>query len=91
MNSLYLAIWGAGALGVPALALYRKWIASGEEGSLCLLGDGSAIEKQKFISGRLEAIDRWGKALTWMVTALGLILLAVYVYVRWETGLKTPY
>jgi hypothetical protein len=91
MNSLYLAIWGAGALGVPALALYRKWVATGEEGSLCLAGDGSAIEKQKFISARLETIDRWGKALTSMVTALGLVLLAVYVYVSWETSLKIPY
>jgi hypothetical protein len=88
MNSLYLAMWGAGALSVPGLALYRKYIAAGEDDSLRLSGDGSAIEKQKFISSKLEAIDRWGKVLTAMVLVLGLVLLAVYVYVSWGANLK---
>jgi hypothetical protein len=74
---LYLAIWGAFALGVPGLAVYRKCIAAGEDDSLCLSGDGSAIGKQKFMSDKLEAIDRWGKLLTTVVVVLGVVLLSV--------------
>ena len=86
---VYLAMWGACALGVPGLALYRKWIAAGEDDSLCLSGDGSAISKQKLMSDKLEAIDRWGKALTTVVVVFGVVLLAVYIYVSWQAGLKT--
>ena len=88
---LYLAVWGALALGVPGLALYRKWIAAGEDDSLCLSGDGSAIGKQKFMSDKLEAIDRWGKLLTTVVVVLGVVLLAVYIYVSFDASSKTAY
>jgi hypothetical protein len=91
MNSLYFAILGTGALSVPGLALYRKWVATGEDASLHVSGDGSAIEQQKFISNKLEAIDRCGKVLTVTVLVLGLVMLAVYVYVSWEASLKTAY
>jgi hypothetical protein len=88
---LYLAVWGAFALCVPGLALYRRWAATGEDDSLCLSDDVAAIGKQKFMSDRLEAIDRWGKVLTTVVVVLGVALLAVYVYVSWNAGLKTAY
>jgi hypothetical protein len=86
--TLCLAMWGTGALSVPGLALYRKWIATDEDDSLRLSGDGSVIVKQKFIAERLEAIDRWGKILTMVTIALGLGLVAFYVYVSWQAGLK---
>ena len=89
--TLYLAMWGALALGVASLALYRKWIATDEDDSIRVSGDGSVIEKQKFISHKLEAIDRWGKVLTVVVFVLGLVLLAVYVYASWEAKLKPVY
>jgi hypothetical protein len=88
---LCLAVWGALALSVPSLALYRKWIATEEDDSLRVSGDGSAIARQKFISDKLEAIDRWGKVLTVVVFVLGLALLAVYIYLSWEASLKTTY
>ena len=89
--TLYLAIWGALALSVPCLALYRKWIATEEDDSIRVSGDGSVIEKQKFISHKLEAIDRWGKVLTVVTFVLGLVLVAVYVYVSWQVSLKPVY
>ena len=89
--TLYLAIWGFLALSVPCLALYRKWIATEEDDSIRVSGDGSVIEKQKFISHKLEAIDRWGKVLTVAAFVLGLVLVAVYIYVSWQTSLKPVY
>jgi hypothetical protein len=89
--TLYLMVWGAFALSVPGLALYRKWIATGEDDSLHVSGDGSSIGKQKFMSDKLDAIDRWGKILTTAAFALGLFLLAVFIYVSWQASLKTAY
>ena len=89
--TLYLAIWGVLALSVPCLALYRKWIATEEDDSIRVSGDGSVIEKQKFISHKLEAIDRWGKVLTVVTFVLGLVLVAIYVYVSWQASLKPVY
>ena len=59
--TLYLIIWGVLALGVLALAMYRKQIANAEDDSLQLSGDGSAIENQKVITEKLKAIDKWGR------------------------------
>jgi hypothetical protein len=86
--TLYLAIWGALALSVPVLAVYRKWIATDEDDSLCVSGDGSGIEKQKFISHKLEGIDRWGKMLTVLVLVLGLVLLAMALGHRFALGAR---
>ena len=88
---LFLAMWGAFALGVPGLALYRKCISAGEDDSLCLSGDGSAIRKQKLMSDKLETIDRWGKALTTWVVVFGVVLLAAFVYVTWQASSTTAY
>ena len=89
--TLFLAMWGALALSVPGLALYRKWIAVGEDDSIHVSGDGSAIGKQEFMCHRLDAIDRWGKILTTLVIVAGLALLAVFIYVSWQASLKTGY
>src|SRR5947207_5741642 len=91
MWKLSLATWVALAFSILGLALYRKWIATGEDDSLHVSGDGSAIEKQEFISDKLEAIDRLGKVLTVVVLVLGLVLVSVYTYVSWEASLKAAY
>jgi hypothetical protein len=88
--TLYLAIWGAMALGILVLALYRKQIASSENDSLQLSGDGSAIETQKAISAKLKTLDKWGKLLTIVVAVLGLALVGAYGYAGWVNGMKIP-
>ena len=88
--TLYLVVWAALALSVLGLALYRKQIANAENDSLQLSGDGSAIENQKVIFGKLQAIDRWGKVLTIVVVVLGLSLVGAYGYASWEAGLQVP-
>ena len=88
--TLYLIIWGVLALGVLALAMYRKQIANAEDDSLQLSGDGSAIENQKVITEKLKAIDKWGKMLTVVVVVLGVILAGAYGYAGWMQGLKVP-
>ncbi len=88
--TLYLIIWGVLALGVLALAMYRKQIANAENDSLQLSGDGSGIEVQKAISEKLKAIDKWGKVLTIVLVVLGVILAGAYGYAGWEQGMKVP-
>ena len=88
--TLYLAIWVVMALCVLGLAMYRKQIASAENDSLQLSGDGSAIESQKVITEKLKVLDKWGKLLTIVVVVLGLVLAGAYGYAGWVNGMKVP-
>jgi hypothetical protein len=77
----YAVIWGALALVVVALIVYRKYVADQEDDSIHL--EGSASTDQIALAHRLAVIDRWGKAITALVVVFGLALAAVYVYQLW--------
>ncbi|MGB6943383.1 MAG: hypothetical protein WBE37_13360 [Bryobacteraceae bacterium] len=76
-----VVIWAILAIATLGLALYRKLISAGEE-DLIHLGPGEErqIPEQVALAGRLKAVDRWGKTLTIITVAIGLILAAVYLY-----------
>lgn len=77
----YVMLWCLLALVVLALALFRK-LASMQEDSLIHIGPGEEklIPKQVEMTHRLHAIDAWGKTLTVIVIAGGLLLAAIYLY-----------
>jgi hypothetical protein len=91
MNLTPLVIlWSILALAVLGLALYRKLVANHED-DLIHIGPGEEklIPQQVQIAAKLEVVDRWGKTLTVIVAATGLLIAAAYLYLAWEASLKS--
>ena len=79
-----LVVWLAIASAVIGLAVYRKLIARNEDDSIHIgEGDRPRVAMQAAIAGRLDLVDKWGKALTVIAVALGAILAAITVYQTW--------
>jgi hypothetical protein len=85
----YVILWSILALTILGLALYRKFVANREE-DLVHLGPGEEkeIPKQVQLAVKLETVDRWGKTLTVVAAAFGLVLAAAYLYEAWLTSLQ---
>ena len=78
----FTVIWGLLALAVLLMAGYRKTISVKEEETLHLT-DPVETNHQVQIAHRLEVVDKWGKLLTVVVAAYGLLLLIAYTYQTW--------
>jgi hypothetical protein len=76
-------IWGLLAVTTLFLIGYRRSIASKEDDSLHLSGNGAS--KQMVVAHRLEVVDRLGKTVTAVVVVYGLVLLAFYFYGVWNS------
>ena len=76
-----LAFWvGLGAV-TAGLAIYRKMLASHEDPGIHLSAGGEdLIASQAAMTNKLVTIDKWGKTMTVVTLALGLVLGAIYVY-----------
>jgi hypothetical protein len=85
----FVILWSILALAVLGLALYRKLIANHED-DLIHIGPGEEklIPQQVQVAAKLEVVDRWGKTLTVIVAAAGLLIAATYLYQAWEASLK---
>ena len=72
------------ALGVIALIVARKVVASGEDDTLHVMdGDAAMVPHQREIAHKLEVIDRWGKSLTVLTVVVGLVVGGLWVYQGW--------
>ena len=90
-STFYLAAWGVLVLAVLALAGYRLSLSHRETDVLHLAsGEGGMISGQAELAGKIKAVSRWGAALTIVVVAYGLVLLAQYGYGLWTQGYKPP-
>jgi hypothetical protein len=85
----FVILWSILALAVLALALYRKLMANHED-DLIHVGPGQErlIPQQIQMAAKLEVVDRWGKILTVIIAAAGLLIAAVYLYQALEASLK---
>jgi len=80
----FAVMWAVLALIVLALMVIRKKVAAGEDDTLHVMdGDAASIPRQQKIAHDLELIDRWGKALTVVAIALGLVVGGLFVYQGW--------
>jgi hypothetical protein len=86
----FVILWSILALAVLGLALYRKLVANHED-DLIHIGPGEEklIPQQVQVAAKLEVVDRWGKTLTVIVAATGLLIAAAYLYQAWEASLKS--
>jgi hypothetical protein len=76
-----VVIWVILAIATLGLALYRKLVSSGEA-DLIHLGPGQErqIPGQVALADKLKTIDHFGKSLTVITLAIGLIVSAAYLY-----------
>lgn len=85
----FVVIWSLLALFVLGLALYRKLVAMHED-SLIHIGEGEAnmIPQQIEVTRKLDVVDYWGKLLTVVTVAAGLLLAAIYLFDAWKASTK---
>jgi hypothetical protein len=67
-----VVIWVLLAIATLGLTLYRKFISAGQEDLL--------HPEQIALEAKLEAVDRWGNALTVITVVVGLAMAGVYLY-----------
>jgi hypothetical protein len=73
-------IWAMLALGVLAMFIWRRSVASNEDDSLHVLH--GALAPQTAVAQKLDVIDKWGKILTVITVVSGLLIAAAYVYAQ---------
>lgn len=80
----YAILWAVMALFVLGLAIYRRMIAQNEDDLLHVRDDeAQLVAQQGAVANKLSAVDRWGKILTAVTFAYGVVLAVVYVYLSW--------
>jgi hypothetical protein len=88
LDNPFVVGWLILAFLVAALALYRKMIASQEDDIIHVSGESRAVTNQVTLAQRLEKVDFWGKALTVVLVAYGVVLGAWLIYQGWITSAK---
>jgi hypothetical protein len=79
----FVVTWACLAIVVLALALARYLVSLREEDSIHIgAAEKGLITKQMGIVHQLDSIDRWGKSLTIVTVAFGLVLAGLYLYQR---------
>lgn len=85
----FVVLWSVMAAAVLALVVRRKMIASHEDDQIHVLDGGAAVSQQQVqVAAKLDQIDKWGKTLTIVTVAFGLLLAVAYIYYGWVTGSK---
>ena len=91
MITLSLSVWAVLALIVLALAIYRKVLASKEDDTMHLAdAEANLVSQQNVLADKLDVIDKWGKILTIVVVAYGLVLAGSLLYQGWVEASKLP-
>lgn len=75
-------LWSVLAIVVLVMAGYRK-IISGKEDETLHLSSPTANAEQVTVGHKLEVIDKWGKLLTIIAAAFGVLLGLAYTYQTW--------
>lgn len=82
--TMMFAGWAVLAVGVLALAAYRKVVARNEDDSLHVReGDAALTMAQVRMGRQLSAIDMWGKTLTLVTVVAGLALAGFFLYTEY--------
>jgi hypothetical protein len=80
----FVVLWVVLAAAVIALIIYRRIVSAGEDDMIHVSDAGASIAShQVSVAQKLDQIDKWGKMLTVITVAYGVILGAVYMYQSW--------
>jgi hypothetical protein len=89
INFLPLIVaWGVLAAAVIVLIAVRKSVARGEDEQLHVMNT-AAVGNQIAVAHKLEVIDKWGKIVTAVTIAFGLLLAGLFVYQTWTQSATT--
>ena len=81
-------VWAALTLFVIALALVRKFTSRNEDDIVHLSGAPEAVISEQFsVATKLDKIDHWGKLLTVVDVAFGVVLALVTLYNTWQASI----
>ena len=83
-----IVLWGVMAISVLVLIVWRKSVASGEDDQLHVLNT-AAVPHQAEVAHKLDVIDKWGKIVTAVTVAFGVLIAALYFYQVWMTQSTT--
>src|SRR5664280_2342291 len=86
----FLISWIVLVSAVLALIVWRKVVASHEDDNIHVLQPGGILTEQVAVAKKLDVIDKWGKILTVIVVALGLIIGTAWIYQVWVQGAQIP-
>jgi len=82
----FAILWALLAVVVLGLIAYRRIVSNKEDESIHL-AEGQAVNNQQMlIAHKLEVIDKWGKLLTVIAVAYGIVLFAIYTWQTWLSG-----
>ena len=80
-------LWAVLALAVISLIVYRRVVAAGEDDMIHISdAAGSVTSQQVTVAQKLDQIDKWGKTLTVITAVFGIVLVGIYVYQSWVSG-----
>jgi hypothetical protein len=83
-----IGVWSVFAVSVLVLIVWRKTVARNEDDQLHVL-QTAAIAQQAEVAHKLEQIDKWGKIVTALTVAFGLLIAALFIYQTWVQGSTT--
>ncbi len=77
----FVIAWACLAVVVIGLAIFRNIASLHEDDNIHIAaGEQRMITEQQAFFGRMDKIDRWGKTLTVITVATGLVLASIYIY-----------
>ena len=80
--------WASLVVAVIGLAAYRRMIALREDDFIHVTeGEAKAIPEQIATARKLDVLDYWGKKLTILAAASGVLLGLVYLYQLWNQSM----
>ena len=83
LNSPWVILWLILAAVVAGLAFYRRILTSHEDDIVHVSGEGRVLSQQVSLGQKLEKVDYWGKTLTIVLVAYGLLLGGWMIYQGW--------
>jgi len=87
---LLLALWSLLAVSVIVLIVWRKSVARGEDDQMHLM-HAEAATHQAAVAQKLELIDKWGKIVTAVTVAYGVLIAGLFIYQTWvQTSTTVP-
>jgi len=75
-------------VSVLILGTMRKLIGRQEEELLLHVGDPDIVEKKSYLVHRVDLIEKWGKTLTVVTLAYGILVLVYYLWLGWQQGAR---
>jgi len=83
----FVVLWVVLAAAVIGLIIYRRIIAASEDDMIHISDASGAVTSQQVtVAQKLDQIDKWGKMLTVVAVAYGVVLAGIYVYQSWVSG-----